>query len=131
MPILSVAIGKVYMTSEVLLAVAATVTAFGILIGAITAIYRIAKRIDGALGLDHEGRTVSERLERVEHQLWENGGSSLADRVNNIEKHVVKVSTEIEFIKDLTIGIHESKPDTTPIVKPVVRKPRATKKKAS
>lgn len=121
------------MTSELLLAVAASITAFGVLTGAVIAIYRIAKRIDGALGLDHEGRTVSERLERVEHQLWENGGSSLADRVNNIEKHVVKVSTEIEFIKDLTIGIHESKPDTAPIVKPVVKKPRSTstKKKAS
>ena len=119
------------MTSEVLLAVAATVTAFGILIGAITAIYRIAKRIDGALGLDHEGRTVSERLERVEHQLWENGGSSLADRVNNIEKHVVKVSTEIEFIKDLTMGLHAAHPDTEPLPKPLVKKPRAPRKKAS
>lgn len=88
------------------MAISATITAFGVLIGSLIAIYKIAKRIDGALGLDKDGRTVSERLERVEYQLWENGGSSLADRVNNIEKHVVKVSTEIEFIKDLTLGIH-------------------------
>ena len=119
------------MTEQFVIAAAATLTAFAVLLGGVVSVYRIAKRVDQALGLDKEGRTVSERLERVEHQLWENGGSSLADRVNNIEKHVVKVSTEIEFIKDLTIGIHESKPDTTPIVKPVVRKPRATKKKAS
>ena len=119
------------MTSEVLIAVAATITAFTILTGAVIAIYRIAKRIDDALGLDKEGRTVSERLERVEHQLWENGGSSLADRVNNIEKHVVKVSTEIEFIKDLTLGLHQAHPETKPIVAPVVKKPRVTKKKAS
>jgi len=119
------------MTNEVLLAVAATITAFGILTGGMISVYRIAKRVDQALGLDKEGRTVSERLERVEHQLWENGGSSLADRVNNIEKHVVKVSTEIEFIKELTLGIHESQADTAPIVKPVIKKPRATKKKVS
>ena len=119
------------MTEQFLIAAAATMTAFAVLLGGVVSVYRIAKRVDQALGLDKEGRTVAERLERVEHQLWENGGSSLADRVNNIEKHVVKVSTEIEFIKDLTLGIHESQADTTPIVKPVVKKPRATRKKAS
>jgi hypothetical protein len=96
------------MTNELIMAVAATITSFGVLIGAVIAVYRIAKRIDGALGIDAHGRTLSDRMDRVEHQLWENGGSSLADRVNNIEKHVVKVSTEIEFIKDLTLGIHSA-----------------------
>jgi hypothetical protein len=119
------------MTNEFLLALAATVTAFGILITGMVSVYRIAKRVDQALGLDKEGRTVSERLERVEHQLWENGGSSLADRVNNIEKHVVKVSTEIEFIKDLTLGLHNNQTETNPIVAPVLKKPRAVRKKSS
>lgn len=119
------------MTEQFLIAAAATMTAFAVLLGGVVSVYRIAKRVDQALGLDKEGRTVSERLERVEHQLWENGGSSLADRVNNIEKHVVKVSTEIEFIKDLTLGLHQAHPDTQPIVKPVVKKPRAPRKKAS
>jgi hypothetical protein len=96
------------MTNELIIAIAATVTALGVIIGAVVAIYRVAKRIGDVLGVDHTGRTVSDRLERVEHQLWENGGSSLADRVNNIEKHVVKVSTEIEFIKDLTMGLHNA-----------------------
>ena len=118
------------MTSEILMAVAGSITAFGILIGSIIAIYRIAKRIDGALGLDKEGRSVSDRLERVEHQLWENGGSSLADRVNNIEMHVVKVSTEIEFIKDLTIGLHQASTDLVSVLpKPIAK--RAPRKKAS
>lgn len=115
------------MTSEVLMAVVATIGAFSVLVGAVIAIFRIAKRIDDALGVDKDGRTVSDRLERVEHQLWENGGSSLADRVNNIEKHVVKVSTEIEFIKDLTLGLHQHQTDATPLVTPVVKKPRAKK----
>lgn len=94
------------MTIELVMAITASITAFGVLGGVIVAIYRVAKKIGDAVGVDAHGRTLSERLERVEHQLWENGGSSLADRVNNIEKHVVKVSTEIEFIKDLTMGIH-------------------------
>lgn len=119
------------MTSEVLIAIAGTIAAFSVLVGSVIAIFRIAKRIDAALGVDKDGRTVSDRLERVEHQLWENGGSSLADRVNNIEKHVVKVSTEIEFIKDLTIGLHAASPDTEPLPKPLVKKPRAPRKKAS
>lgn len=116
------------MTSEAIIAVAATISAFGILIGAVVAIYRIARRIDDALGLDKDGRSVSDRLERVEHQLWENGGSSLADRVNNIEKHVVKVSTEIEFIKDITLGLRQAQTDVQPVVKPVAK--RAPRKKA-
>lgn len=115
------------MTSELLLAISATITAFGVLIGSLTAIYRIAKRIDGALGLDNEGRTVSERLERVEYQLWENGGSSLADRVNNIEKHVVKVSTEIEFIKDVTIGLQTSSTNSISLTQPITKKLRNKK----
>jgi hypothetical protein len=94
------------MTIELVMAITASITAFGVLGGVIVAIYRVAKKISDAVGLDAQGRTLADRLDRVEHQLWENGGSSLADRVNNIEKHVVKVSTEIEFIKDLTMGIH-------------------------
>jgi hypothetical protein len=127
------------MTTQALLAVAATISAFGVLIAAVIAIYKIAKRIDDALGLDKDGRTIAERLDRVEHQLWENGGSSLADRVNNIEKHVVKVSTEVEFIKDLTMGLHAAQTgqitnvyfpsENEPLVKPVVKQVR--KRKAS
>jgi hypothetical protein len=58
----------------------------------------------------------------VEHQLWENGGSSLADRVNNIETHVVKSTAEIELIKQLMTG------QVQPVVEPI--KP-ARKRKAS
>jgi hypothetical protein len=118
------------MTSEMIMAFAGTIAAFTVLIGAVFAIYKIAKRIDAALGVDSQGRTLSERMDRVEHQLWENGGSSLADRVNNIEMHVVKVSTEIEFIKDLTIGLHQASTDSVSVLpKPIAK--RAPGKKAS
>jgi hypothetical protein len=117
------------MTSEMIMAFAGTIAAFTVLIGAVFAVYKIAKRIDAALGVDSQGRTLSDRMDRVEHQLWENGGSSLADRVNNIEMHVVKVSTEIEFIKDLTIGLHQASTENLPLAQPIVK--RATRKKAS
>lgn len=106
------------MSNDLLIAIAASITAFGVLIGAFTAIYRVAKRIGDTMGVDAKGRTLADRLDRVEHQLWENGGSSLADRVNNIEKHVVKVSTEIEFIKDLTMGLHNASTSSTQVFFP-------------
>ena len=70
-----------------------TVIMVGAVVAALTAIaifsmkvYRILKRIDGVLGVDRQGRTISERLDRVEHQLFPNGGSSLTDKINRIEQ---------------------------------------------
>jgi hypothetical protein len=48
-------------------------------------IYKVVNRIDSALGVDREGRTLSDRLSRVEHQLFPNGGSSLTDKINRME----------------------------------------------
>lgn len=113
------------MTTELIFTVSAVVSAFGILIAAIYSIYKIARRIGETLGLDRDGRTIADRLDRVEHQLWENGGSSLADRVNNIEMHVIKLSTEVELIKDITLGI--SVTSSTP---QIIQQPK-TRRKAS
>jgi hypothetical protein len=96
------------MTDELLLAVSAAVAAFGVLIGAVIAIYRVARRIGDVLGVDRQGRTISDRLSRVERQLWENGGDSLADRVNNIEKHAIKIGTELRLIKNIYLNIQPS-----------------------
>lgn len=127
------------MTAELIMAVSAAISAFAVLVAAVIGIYRTAKKIGDVLGADAQGRTISDRLDRVEHQLWENGGSSLADRVNNIEKHVVKVSTEIELIKDLTMGLHSAqaapasvvyKPIQDPVIEPI-KKPLRKKRAAS
>lgn len=48
-------------------------------------VYKIARRIDDALGVDKEGRTISDRLSRVEYQLFPNGGTSLSDKIGKIE----------------------------------------------
>jgi hypothetical protein len=100
------------MAQELILTVAAVVTAIGVIIGALFAIYRVARRIGDAIGVDKNGRTIAERLDRVEHQLWENGGSSLADRVNTIEAHVLKTTTELTLIKDFLIPAQPVEPKT-------------------
>lgn len=92
------------MTFETIFTISAVVTSLGVIFGGVYATFRVVNRVSHAIGVDHKGRTIAERLERVEHQLWENGGSSLADRVNVIGDHVVKLSAETEIIKDLVIN---------------------------
>jgi hypothetical protein len=112
------------MPAETILTIAAVITALGVIFGGIYSVYRLVYRIGQALGTDKDGRTLADRLDRVEHQLWENGGSSLADRVNNIEAHVLKSSAEIGIIKSLVLG--QNNPIEEPKIKPV-----RTRKKAS
>ncbi len=111
------------MTTEIILTIAAVITALGVIFGGVYSVYRIVYRIGQALGTDAKGRTIAERLDCVEHQLWENGGSSLADRVNNIEAHVLKSSAELEIIKSFVIGqnpVTVEKPKTTRTRKKIV-----------
>lgn len=79
-------------------AVVAALTAIGIFAHRI---YKIAKRIDGALGVDKEGRTISDRLSRVEHQLFPNGGSSLTDKINRIEHDQRQMKGEMSAFKEI------------------------------
>jgi hypothetical protein len=98
------------MPLDIVLTTSAVITAIGIIVGGIVAIYRIAQKISKSIGLDSKGRTLSERLDRVEHQLWENGGSSLADRVNSIEAHAIKSTAELELIKNFLIPAQADQP---------------------
>lgn len=107
------------MPQETLLTVAAVITALGIIIGAVMATYRIAKRIGDAIGVDDKGRTLSDRLDRVEHQLWPNGGSSLADQVKQIHVESVANTAKLDLIQDLlsagvTVPVVENTPPAAP-----------------
>ena len=68
-------------------------------------VYKIAKRIDGSIGVDGEGRTLSDRMDKVEYQLWPNGGQSMADRVNSIDRTNNQMMTEVQIIKELVLGM--------------------------
>ena len=92
------------MAIELIFTIAAIITAVGVIIGGLISIFRFVSKISDSIGTDSRGRSLSERLERVEHQLWENGGSSLADRVNLINEHSIKTSAEVELIKDLIVS---------------------------
>lgn len=98
------------MPLDIILTISAAITAIGVIVGGVVATYRVAQKINKSIGLDSKGRTLSERLDRVEHQLWENGGSSLADRVNSIESHAVKTSAELELIKNFLIPSQPAQP---------------------
>ncbi len=78
------------------------------LIAAVTAIaiftyrvYKIARRIDDALGVDKEGRTISDRLQRVEHQLFPNGGGSLSDKITRVESEQRVMKGKLDTVETI------------------------------
>lgn len=66
-------------------------------------IYKVATRIESAVGVDKDGKTLSDRMKKVEIQLWPNGGSSLADRMARVETTTVSNASELTLIKDLLV----------------------------
>jgi hypothetical protein len=116
------------MAQELILTTGAITSSLAVVFAAIFAVYRIAKKIGDAIGLDSRGRTLSDRLARVEHQLWENGGSSLADRVNSIGEHVTKTTAKLEVIeKILTGSIALEQADDPKTKSKIVKKTRVKK----
>ena len=74
--------------------------------------YAIARKFEGLLGKDKKGNTIVERLERVERQLYPNGGSSLSDKIdfvrrdqNKMKQQVSEISGELKVIKDIVTVI--------------------------
>lgn len=90
-----------------LLAAAAIVVALGVIIAALYKVYRVAHRIDAALGVDEKGRTVADRITRIEHQVYANSGSSMFDRVTQTEQRVGELSGEIRVVRDLLTELVE------------------------
>ena len=120
------------MTLDPIFTTAAVITALGVVFGALYSIYKLASRIGAAIGLDKDGRTLADRLDRVEHQLWPNGGSSLADRVGVIEKHTIDTSAKLEIIeKVLTSQWWYQGPNEAEEEEPVKTVKRSRSKKAS
>lgn len=107
-----------------IISVAALLGGLGTIFAAVFFVYKIARRIDDAIGVDEKGRTISDRLGRVEHQLWPNGGSSLADQVHKIDTSMTKTSAEVAVIKDFIMSgtVKVENVDTEPVVKAVRRR---------
>jgi hypothetical protein len=94
-------------------------------------IYKVINRVETAIGVDERGRTMSERMDRVEYQLWENGGNSMKDQMNAQGSLAKQTAVEVKFIKDVLLQLlsipemHQG----TPPEEPKMTKTR--KKKAS
>lgn len=75
-----------------------------VILAGVWRVYRIVRRIDATLGVDKYGRTIAERLERVEYQLFPNGGSSLADRVGRIAMTQAEQGAELRVVHEIVTG---------------------------
>lgn len=87
------------MVDEWILALAAFIIAIGVIWKGMSSIYNIVKRMEDTLGVDEQGRSISERLNRVEHQLFPNGGSSLTDKINRIAFEQKELKHELDLVK--------------------------------
>ena len=94
---------------EIAITVGAVTGAFLIIAVALYKLYKVAKRIDDALGLDSEGRTINDRLGRIEHQLFPNGGSSLTDKINQIAFEQKAMKGELDAVKDIVGAVLKEK----------------------
>lgn len=110
------------MSPDLLFTTAAVITAIGVLLAAVVSVFKVAKRISDAIGVDSSGRSIADRLDRVEHQLWENGGSSLADRVNRIEGHVEVTASQLHLIEAILLGGIAKNEEKKPSRKPRIKK---------
>jgi hypothetical protein len=93
-----------FMVVEWLIGSAAVIVALLVVVKFGYTTYKAIHRIDQMLGVDRQGRTISDRLERVEYQLFPNGGTSLADRVNQIAFDQRAIEGEMKAVKDI-IGV--------------------------
>lgn len=110
------------MPQEAILTLAGIIGGLAVIIGGIVSIYKIARRIDQALAVDTDGRTISDRMSRVEHQLWKNGGDSLADEVGETHRIAQETATEVRLMKDILLTLIGQAPEAP---RPRARKPRA------
>lgn len=69
--------------------------------------YYGVQRIEATLGVDENGRTIAERLDVVEHQLFPNGGGSLADKVNRIDVKQIELEVKVTTIEGMLAGVVE------------------------
>lgn len=87
-------------------------------------IYKIINRVETAIGVDEQGRTMSERMDRVEYQLWENGGNSMKDQMNAHGALAKQTAVEVKFIKDVLLqllSIPEMHQGTAPVEPKMVK----------
>ena len=95
--------------SEAIIAVGAIMIALTAIGATLLRLFRLAQRIDAAIGVDESGRTLSQRLGAVEQAVLPDGRTSLPARVDQIESDVQALSAEVLVIREVvTRKVRES-----------------------
>ena len=73
--------------------------------------YITVRKFERILGKDQKGRTIADRLDRVEHQIFPNGGSSIPDKVkcltdsqSEIKQNIKELDGKVEVIHDVLVA---------------------------
>jgi hypothetical protein len=90
------------MLDEALIALAALLIAVAVIYRFSRSAYKGIQRIEIVLGVDKDGRTIADRLDSVEQQLFPNGGSSLSDKIVRIEFVQREMKIELDEIKTIS-----------------------------
>lgn len=80
------------------------VSAFTVLLLFAVSLRRAIASVIAAVGKDEEGKTLSDRMSRVEYQLWENGGDSLKDRVNELDVRTRSMDVKLDLIQEIVVN---------------------------
>lgn len=88
---------------DFILSAAAFLVALTVIIVSAVKAHRLLARIDDAIGVGSDGQTLASRLERVEHQVFPNGGGSLADEVADLKMQAAAQTASLSVIKELLI----------------------------
>lgn len=97
---------------DALLGAAAVVVALGIIAGALYKTYRLAQRIEGAIGVDSDGHTLADnvraattaltgldtRVASLERALNPPDDTPLTKRVDQLETDVVDIQTHVDQV---------------------------------
>lgn len=105
---------------EVPLVSASVIAALTGVIGLLWKISSLIRRGEQLLAKDRDGKTSidrvtdrlslqDERLNRIDYQLHPNGGGSLSDKVNKVEKDIVEVKAQNDIVLNLLNRIVEKK----------------------
>lgn len=79
--------------------------------------YATLRKFERILGKDEKGRTIADRLDRVEHQIFPNGGSSIPDKVRclsddqaDLKQDIKELNGQVKVIHDVLVAyISDSK----------------------
>jgi hypothetical protein len=86
---------------EAVITVGAVFGALAIISTVLAKVYRIIKRIDDAVAVDDQGRTIGMRLAAVERQLTMPDGRSITEKINAIEREQVSLQAQFGTIQRL------------------------------